>query len=221
LEERLITWGGTALLLPLALWLAWPMLGRWRRRRRLERCIASAGVERMRNVLLDDGMGGMTFYEWILLTPREIRVFMTSGRSGIIFAGERMDSWAQVLGKRTIRFANPLYSLEGLLATLRFHLPKLAIEGNILFIGDCTFPKGRPDSVLTLRDLSEENADTNQQAVQPVLEQAWAKIKERARNVDPASEGYLLPLGEPPAYGRWLGIVLLVLAGSGWLYWRL
>jgi hypothetical protein len=187
----------------------------------MERCIASTGVAQMRNVLLDDGMGGMAFFEWLLLTPRDIRILITSRREGIIFAGERMDSWAQVVGKRTIRFANPLHGLDALLTSLRYHLPKLAIEGHILFIGDCSFPKGRPDSVLTLQDLAGGETTSSEQAVQPVLEQAWEKLGSLAREVNPATEGYLLPIRENPPYVRWSAIALLLVASAGWLFWRL
>jgi len=221
LNEQLITWGVTGLFWLVALILLWPVLRRWSSRRRMEKCIASHGVDRMRNVLLDDGMGGMAFFEWLLLTPREIRILITSQRNGIIFAGERMDTWAQVVGKRTIRFSNPLQGLEQLMTGLRHHLPGLRIEGHILFTGDCSFPKGRPSSVLTLDDLVEERADQTEQAVQPVLEQAWDKLGKLSRRIDPATESYLLPVRESPSYMRWLGVALFIAAGAGWLFWRM
>lgn len=216
----LITWGVVTLLAVIALLLAWPMLKRRLARRAMERTIASSGFGRLRNVLLDDGMGGQSYYEWLLLTPSSIRVLATSGRSGIIFAGERLETWAQVLGKRTIRFDNPLYSLEESLSTLRYHLPKLPVEGRVLFIGDCSFPKGRPDKVLTPGELDNRGREPAAEAVQPVIQQAWEKLQESVRQVDPATEGYLLPVREPPAYGRWLMIVLLLLAAGAWLFWR-
>lgn len=218
-QELLITWGVAAALLLAALVVAWPMLRIFFARRRMERAISRSGVDCMRNVLIEDGMGGMVFYEWLLLTPRKIRIFLTSGRSGIIFAGERMDSWAQVVGKRTTRFSNPLYNLEELLATLRYHLPNLPLEGSMLFVGDCRFPKGRPDSVITLDELTPESDDENE-AVLPVLEEAWQMLGENSRKADPKNESYLLPLREPTAWGRWIMVVLLLAALAGWLYWR-
>lgn len=221
MDEKLITWGVAGALWLVALILLWPVLRRWGARRRMERRIARHGVDRMRNVLLDDGMGGMAFFEWLLLTPREIRILITSQRNGIIFAGDRMDTWAQVIGKRTIRFANPLQGLEALMTGLRHHLPGLRVEGHILFTGDCSFPKGRPESVLTLEDLTLEPSELNEQAVQPVLEQAWQKLQSISRQVDPATESYLLPVRESPSYLRWALSVLFVAAGVGWLFWRL
>jgi hypothetical protein len=147
-------------------------------------------------------------------------VVTTNPRDGIIFAGDRMDSWAQVVGKRTTRFSNPLYGIEGLLACLRYHQPKVTTSGRILFMGDCSFPKGQPDSVMTLPDLEKERSDVKE-AVLPVVEQAWKELKEKAREVDPSSESYLLPVKEPLPWMRWLTALLLLTACGGWLYWRL
>lgn len=215
-----MTWGVVALCLLLALWLAWPLLRRWRARRRLERTIVADGIGQMRDVLLDNGLGGQVFFEWLLLTPKGIRVVMTSGREGIIFAGERMDSWAQVVGKRTTHFPNPLYNLEESLSALRYHLPKQQFEANLLFIGNCSFPKGRPASVLTPAELEQGEKHVTERAASPLLSEAWKKLQGLVRKVDPATEGYLLPIEEAPSRGRWLLIVLLLAFAGAWLYWR-
>lgn len=221
LDQQMITYAVAAALVLLALLLAVPGLRRHYSHRRMEKYIATSGLERMRNVLLDDGMGGLAFFEWLLMTPHEIRVLTTNPRDGIIFAGDRMDTWAQVVGKRTTRFSNPLYSIEGLLACLRYHQPRVTTVGRILFMGNCSFPKGRPESVMTLTDLEEQRGDGLNEAVLPVVEQAWKELKEKARQVDPATEGYLLPVKEPFPWLRWLTIILLLTACGGWLYWRL
>jgi hypothetical protein len=221
LQEQLITWGGVLLLLVAALVVAWPLLRRLRERRAMDKRIAAVGVEQLRHVLLEDGMGGLSYYEHLLLTPRGILVLMGNPRDGIIFGGEQMDSWAQVVGKRTIRFANPLYTLEGQLSTLRYHLPKIALEGHVLFCGASSFPKGRPPGVWSLEDLAAAGQEGMQQAVQPVIKAAWETLQQRARKLDPASEGYLLPVGHSPSYLRWSGIILLAATAAAWLGWRL
>jgi hypothetical protein len=221
LQELLITWGVALALLAAALFTLWPLVCRLRERRAMDRRITALGAEQLRQVLLEDGMGGLSYYERLLLTPRGILVLMGIPRDGIIFAGERMDTWAQVVGKRTIRFANPLYTLEGLLSTLRYHLPKITLEGYVLFCGDSSFPKGQPAGVWLLDDLAAVGQEGAQQAIQPVLKEAWTTLKERSRKLDPASEGYLLPVGQRPAYLRWGTGLLLVVATFGWLLWRL
>ena len=221
LQDLVITWGLSAALLVGAIALAWPLIRCRNERKRLEQNIASLGVAQLHNVLLDDGMGGQSFYERLLLTPHGIMVLVSNPRDGIIFAGARMDTWAQVLGKRTIRFANPLYGMEGLLSTLRYHLPKVVLQGYVLFKGECSFPKGKPEGVWTLEDLAAAASEEVQPAVVPVLKQAWETIEQQARKIDPAREGYLLPVQQ--RRGWLLGGVALLLAGSalGWPLWRL
>jgi hypothetical protein len=221
LDENIITLAVAIVLVLLALLLALPLLRHSFARRRMENCISTSGLERMRNVLIEDGMGGLAFFEWLLMTPHEIRVLTTNPRDGIIFAGDRMDTWAQVVGKRTIRFSNPIYGIEGLLSCLRYHQPKVTTVGRILFMGNCSFPKGRPESVMTLPDLEKEHADGVREAVLPVVEQAWKELKEKARVADPVTEAYLLPVKESFPWLRGIAILSLLLACCGWLYWRL
>jgi len=221
LQEHLITWGGAVLPLVGALVLSLPLLRSRRERQALEKRISAVGVEQLRHLLLDDGMGGQSYYDRLLLTPRGISVLETTPRDGIIFGGERMDTWAQVLGKRTIRFANPLYTLEVQLSTLRHHLPKITLEGHVLFCGNCSFPKGQPPGVWILDDLLAAGEEGIQQAVQPVIKEAWESLQQLSRKLDPASESYLLPVEQSPSVLRWGGILLLVITAAGWLGWRL
>ena len=221
MQDIVITWGISLALLLGALALVWPLLRRRIERQRMEKRIAAVGVAQLRNVLLDDGMGGQSFYERLLLTPNGILVLVSNLRNGIIFGGERMDTWAQVLGKRTIRFANPLYSMEGLLSTLRYHLPKVVLEGHVLFVGNCSFPKGKPQGVWSLDELAEAGQEKVQPAVVPVLKQAWEEIDQRARKIDPGSEGYLLPVQEETSWLRGGLALLLLSAALAWPLWRL
>lgn len=216
-----MSWGVSLSLLLVAAVLAWPLLRRAIERRRLERCIAAVGSAQMRNVLLEDGMGGQSFYEYLLLTPGGILSLVSNPRDGIIFGGERMDTWAQVVGKRTTRFANPFYGMEAQLTTLRHHLPQVVVEGLVLFMGNCSFPKGKPQGVWTRSDLAKAGENGGQQAVVPVLREAWQQLEQRARSIDPKREGYLLPLEQEPS--RLRGLLALSLGGIAlaWLLWRL
>lgn len=204
-----------------ALVLALPLWRKASERRELEKRIAAVGADQLRHVLLDDGMGGQSYYDRLLLTPRGLMVLVTTPRNGIIFGGERMDTWAQVLGKRTIRFANPLYTMEGQISTLRHHLPKISLEGHVLFCGDCSFPKGQPPGVWILDDLHAAGEEGAQQAVQPVIKEAWESLQQLSRKLDPASESYLLPVKQSPSFLRWGTILMFLVTAAGWLGWRL
>jgi hypothetical protein len=216
-----MTWGISPALLLGAAVIAWPLLRCRTERRRLEKCIAAVGNDQLRNVLLEDGMGGQSFYEYLLLTPGGILSLVSNPRDGIIFGGERMDTWAQVLGKRTTRFANPFYGMEAQMTTLRHHLPKVVVEGIVLFMGNCSFPKGKPQGVWTRTDLAQAGENGGMQAVVPVLKEAWQLLEQRTRRIDPDSEGYLLPLEQRPS--RLRGLLALALAGIAlaWPLWRL
>lgn len=206
------------ILLALSLWLLWPWLRCWYRRRDLEKRIAALGERHLRDVMLEDGMGGHSYFEWLLLTGDGICLLNTSQRDGNIFAGERMENWAQVVGSRSRLFANPLFALEPLTASLRYHLPGTPLQAVVLFSGRCCFPKGRPEAVLTRDELPAKFELRN---IPLTLQRAWEQLQDKARPLDPRAEGHLLPYREAPGSWRlWLTLVLLLLA-SFWLGWRL
>ncbi len=221
-SQLIITWGVPLVLMLGALLFVQPLLQRRLEKWRMEKRIASLGVGQLKNVLLDDGMGGQSFFERLLLAPEGILVLFSNYRDGIIFAGERMDTWAQVLGKRTIRFNNPLYDMEAQLATLRYHLPKVTVDGKALFMGDCSFPKGKPEGVWTLEDLGgAAESVASDQPVAPSYQQAWEEVVQRARDINPAKDSYLLPVYEGPSPLRGWMALMLVGAASVWVFWRL
>lgn len=221
MQAQLDTWGVSLALLLGALLIVIPLLRQRLERRRMEKRIAAVGHMQRKNVLLDNGMGGQSFFERLVLTPDGILVLLSNCRNGIIFGGERMDTWAQVLGKRTIRFTNPLYTIEDQLATLRYYLPKVAVAGNVLFLGDCSFPKGKPQGVWTLEDLAVVGSDERDAPIAPAYQQAWEEIGRSARAIDPVRDAYLLPVKNRASPLR--ASLALLLAGSAlaWLLWRL
>lgn len=216
--ELLLTWLPPLLLVALAGWLAWPGLRCWYQQRGLERRIAALGDRHLRDVMLDDGMGGQSYFEWLLLTAEGICLLNTNQRSGHIFAGEKLENWAQVVGSRSRHFTNPLYALEPLVATLRYHLPGVPLQAAVLFGGECSFPKGRPESVLIRDELPNQPGLRN---IPLSLQQAWEQLGGKVRKFDPEREGHLLPYRETPP--RWrLGLALvLLLSGGVWLAWRI
>lgn len=221
MQVQLETWGVPLGLLLIAMLLLLPWLRQRIAQRRLEKCIAAVGVAQLKHVLIDDGMGGQSFYERLLLTPQGIIALSTNRRNGIIFGGERMDTWAQVLGKRTIRFSNPLYHIDAQLSTLRYHLPKAEVSGTVLFVGNCSFPKGKPEGVWMREDLMALARGEQSQPLKPQHQTAWDEIGQRIRKIDPARDGYLLPVVEGSLAPRfWLALALMA-AAVAWLVWRL
>jgi hypothetical protein len=215
LSEVVITWGVALLLLLLALLLGWrPLRLLWQARCR-QRLISGYGVARLDNVILEDGVGGHKVLEHILLTPQGLRVLLPRHCDGALFAGDRIDSWTQMAGGKSFHFDNPLHQLEELLATLRYHLPGIPVEGEVLFSGGCRFPKGRPERVRLLDELGEEQGRIDQ-AVVPVLDEAWQRLQQQPRAKPVADDAAYE--ASPPRL--WLAVLLSV-AALGWLGWQL
>jgi hypothetical protein len=118
-------------------------------------------------------------------------------------------------GGKSYHFENPHHQLDDLLATLRYQLPGIAVDGRVLLSGDCRFPKGRPGRLLLLEEMAGQGKRIDQ-AVVPVLDQAWQKLL--AQPTAAASE-------DDPAYavsyGRLWSALLLILMACSWLGWHL
>lgn len=215
MSASVITWGVALLLLLLALLLSWrPLQLLWQVRRR-QRLISGYGVARLDNVVLDDGIGGHKVVEHILLTPQGLLVLLPRDCDGALFGGEKINSWTQMVGGKSFHFANPLHQLDDLLVTLRYHLPGIPMEGWVLFSGMCGFPKGRPGRILLLDELAGQGGRVDQ-AVVPVLDEAWQKLQRQPRAESRNDESAVV-VSTPRL---WLA-ALLVLGATGWLGWRL
>ena len=122
--------------------------------RRRQTLISGYGVARLDNVVLEDGIGGHTVLEHVLLTPGGLLVLLPRHCDGALFGGDKIGSWTQMVGSKSFHFHNPLHQLEELLASLRYLLPGIPVEGRVLFSGNCRFPKGRPGRLLLIEEMS-------------------------------------------------------------------
>lgn len=221
LDDNILTWGTAGALMLLALLLLRPAIRFRLSRRREQRLINGLGVDQIRDVNIDDGMDGTVMLERLLLTPEGLLVLMTLRREGNLFGGDRIDTWVQVMGKRTIRFPNPFYTLETLLAAVRYHAPGITVQSRVLFLGNCAFPKGKPEGAWTLADLPAHEGKQVTAGVVPVLQQQWNALKAAVTPVDRKTQAHLLPVEEGCCLKRTL-LALLLMAGAGaWLAWRL
>lgn len=220
-DATFLTWGISAAALLVALLLLRPALRYRLQRRREERAIASLGVEQVRDVIVDDGMDGTVVLERLLLTPEGLLVLMTLRREGNLFGGDRIDTWVQVVGKRTVRFPNPFYTLETLLAAVRYHAPGTPVQAKVLFLGKCSFPKGQPSGAWTLADIPLREGKAIHSNIVPVLQKSWDTLKARAKPVNRKTQGYLLADDNTCRHKGVPWALLLLAATAGWLAWRL
>ena len=209
--------GGVALaLFLLALWVGWQPLRRLAAARRHQKLISGYGIARLDNVILDDGIGGQTVVDHLLLTPEGLLLLLPRHCDGALFGGDKIDSWTQVTGAgKSFHFQNPLHQLDEVTAAVRYQLPGIPLQGRVLFSGRCSFPKGRPERLLLLDELSGQEGRVDQ-AVVPVLEQAWQKLQSQPRS-EPSGDD---PLNPVSGARLWLAVVLL-LGAVGWVVWRL
>jgi len=167
----------------------------WRRRAQpLDRVLADAAVQRLRNVLVPDGMGGQIHVEHLLLTVRGVVVIDVKSFTGIIFASDRMTEWTVIDGGRRFTFPNPQGSLYDRVAAVRQLVRDVPVEGHVLFGAEADFSKGRPRDVLLPAELAElyekpERKET-ERLVEPFLAQ-WQAVLE-------ATEPATFALGAAP-----------------------
>jgi hypothetical protein len=210
-----ITWSVVLLPLVLALWSGvQPVHRLWLARRR-QRLISSYGVARLDNVVLEDGIGGHKVLEHIFLTPDGLRVLLPRNCDGALFGGDAIDNWTQMIGGKGFHFDNPLHQLEEMLAALRYHLPGIPMEGQVLFSGGCSFPKGRPGRILLISELAGQGERIDQ-AIVPVLDEAWQKLQAQPRAETTVED----PANAVSTSRLWLAGLLLLVA-IAWLGWRL
>ena len=154
---------------------------------KIEKAISRLGKYQMKNVLLDDGVDGKIFIELLCLTPDGLLVLSKDWRKGNIFGGEFLDNWAQIINKKTFHFKNPLYVMTHTVAGLQHHAPNLKVSTKVLFMADCSFPKGQPESVLLLKDIMNPDYSINYQQKDTInddLKQAWSILKNHSEKAD-------------------------------------
>jgi hypothetical protein len=143
---------------------------------RVGRAIKRLGTASMSNVVISDGMDGHVFIEHLVLTASNVLVVSVRRYSGAIFAAENMDMWAQVTDGGSYKFPNPLHEIESAMAALRSHLPGTAISGIILFGRDSTFPKGKPEGVMHISEITKLPIPGRDTVVSESARKAWDSL---------------------------------------------
>ena len=219
-EAEIMTWGPAAVLLVLALILSFASFRNWLKEKYMFRCIRRLGVAAIRNIVLPDGMDGRVLIENIVLTSEGIFILPIKRYCGIIFAADNIETWTQVVGKRSYKFPNPLPELDAYVMAVRNLLPTVKIEGHILVTSDADFPKGKPERVLPVSKVVELlEVDNGEVPVQ--LKEAWNQLKAAGLNFNEEEKRALKHFdaenGNTPQY---LVSISLICVALGWLVWR-
>lgn len=232
-----LPWVGPVLLCLLALWVLAPVWRRRRQARRERRSIERLASACVRDAVLPNGMDGMTQVDYLLLTPNGIVVADVKRYQGYLFGGEHIEQWTQIIDNRSYKFPNPLFKNEMDVMAVRERAAGVPVSGWVIFAGEGSFPKGRPERVALLETLADDLGLTNEaptsrtgtsgQAVSRAPEAVQGAIGVAANPSLAAWEAlqHALTTGTPGRAGRmpsWrtLAAVLLLalaLAWGGWL----
>jgi len=215
-----MTWTLPAVLLVLAALLALPLLRRWREEHALLRRIRRLGTASLHNVVIPDGIGGTVFLDHVVLHPDGILVLPVRRYQGAVFAADRIDTWTQVLGKRSYKFPNPLRELETALLAVRNLAPGVNVAGYLLVTREAAFPKGKPEAIVSFAEARQRWGSGRKRTLSPALQAAWHNLRDHAQPLDRQWQQEVL---EPEKTARSTLVVagLLLLAAVAWLGWRL
>lgn len=173
-------WSAPVLLAVAGAWLVTPAVGRLISNLRLNRTLHSLGPEVLEYVVLDDGVDGLAYIDRLVLTPKSIMVVALVENRGAIFGGEGIDTWAQVIGKRTTRFPNPVERNTERMLAVQYNAPDVPVESLVLFPEEAQFPKGKPEGVAVPSDIPKGKPQPD--AMFESLRAAWSSLSEAARS---------------------------------------
>jgi|GEM_PF-695517 len=219
-EAEFMTWSPVVVLLILALILSYANLRNWLKEQHIYRCVRRLGVAVIRNIALPDGMDGRVLIENILLTSGGIYILPIKRYCGIIFAADNIESWTQVIGKRSYKFPNPLPELDAYVMAVQNLLPAVKVEGRILVTSDANFPKGKPDRIIPVSKITDALA-MDKQEVSTQLREAWDKLNAAGLEFTAEEKRALKHIDtEGGNTSQHLVSVSLICAALGWLLWR-
>lgn len=212
IDNRHIFWLITIALVAIALYMFVPSLKEGARRRRLDRILSRFGPEWVSGVVLEDGMDGLVHIDRVVAGPGGLTVVTLVPHEGIIFGADEIEQWTQVVGRRTMKFPNPItLTREGIVA-VQYHLPDAPVRGVALFTGESTFPKGKPATALLAEEIPSP--------VQPLhipddVRTSWGRLRDLAGRTAQRYSGQLRMMQPERAVARpILGWLTLAAAGA-------
>ncbi len=144
--------------------------------------ITSISLDHARDVLIEDGNGGLMHVDYALLTPRGVLVLDVRDVAGNVFGSDQMSEWTVMDGPQRFTFINPQGALYDRVAAVKAIATQVPVEGRIVFTRRAVFPKGMPrftsgiDSFLSEFPLGDRA--TAARAADPFMA-AWERLKSR------------------------------------------
>lgn len=142
--------------------------------------ITSVSVDHVRDVMVQDGNGGVLHLDFVLLTPRGILVIDLRDVSGNVFGSDQMSDWTVMDGAQRFTFTNPQSALYDRVAAVRAIAGSVPVEGRIVFTRRARFPKGLPKWTVPVDALRADFPPPDRGLLQSVLSQyrdGWAALQ--------------------------------------------
>jgi hypothetical protein len=172
--------GAVALLL-LMIVLIWLTIRRFRstaEERKIAAAVKGVATEYVPNAVLPDGIDGYAFIDYLVLTPKAILVVDVQNYNGLLFGGEKIDYWTQMIGHKSYRFENPIAQNKSRVETVKAHVGKIPVVGRVLFGNAGDFPKGIPKGVSLRNRFGQEMAHlVSTHDIPTELRNAWNQLK--------------------------------------------
>jgi hypothetical protein len=149
---------------------------------RMQRCLNKIGVEQIRDLVCPDGLDGYYHIDRLALTPDAILLIAYKPFVGNIYCAERIAEWTQVIGRKSFKFANPLFELENQITALTLALGSIPLRGCLLFSNSTIFPKGHPESVLQPETIPTQYRRDPHVPIGEEVQAAWEHLKWQQAN---------------------------------------
>ncbi len=215
-----LTWSVFVALVAIAFFISIPLLLNRYKQWKLLKCIQKLGVVSLHNCVIPDGLGGTVYLEHAVMRPDGIGVFFVKCYQGVIFAADNIDSWTQVVGKRTYKFPNPLPELEAALMAVRALIPGVPVYGRILVLPGAKFPKGKPERVRLLTEAAQKEQSNTESQVAAHIESAWKKLEKSAQHAEIEPNPVFIGHSQSAMKQRKILSSVVLMLALGWLVWR-
>ena len=175
-SEFLATYGFVFLLLLLSLFLLLPTIKLKIGEYKNNKILKNLSKFQLKNVAIQINPDETVHIDYLMLVPSGILVLNIMKYNGIIFGGENVELWTQLVNQKSYKFPNPLRDLEVCESAIRGVIKNCNIIGHIAFVSNCQFPKGKPAKISLLHEMQGEleflKGDITSQ-----LEQQWNELR--------------------------------------------
>jgi len=210
-SEFLETYGLVFLLMLVSLYFMFPTINLKLREHKNKKILNKLGNFQLKDVAIKLSLDETIYIDNIILVPDGILVLNVMKYHGIIFAGDNVEQWTQLLNKKSYKFPNPLHDLEKCESALRGIVQDCNIFGHIAFESNCRFPKGRPDKISFLHEMPSK-LEFRHGEVAKHLELKWNELKDSENCISNYQQDALsiVVKGEQKSIKKAIGIFFLV-----------